>query len=190
MIRAVVGISAATLAVYLWGFVFWGVSGLPYGAWKSVDDEDAVGQVLKEHFPTDGVYAIPGYGADEQVMAQRFESGPVAFVYMTAKDGRPMMDPSIMIGGLALYFAVSAVMFALLKVANVDPYRRRVGLCLLVGVAGTLAITLGDVVWWQYDSGWKGWQAFYDVSSFLIIGLVISAFTAPVAESAGATTGS
>ncbi|MFT5445499.1 MAG: hypothetical protein ACI9DC_000660 [Gammaproteobacteria bacterium] len=188
MIRAMVGISAAAFAVYIWGFVFWGASGLPYGAWKKVDNEVAVGQVLKEHFPTAGVYAIPGYGADEKDTAQRFENGPVAFVYMTARDGRPMMDPSIMIGGLVLYFAVSAVMFALLKVANVDPYRRRVGLCMLVGVAGALAITLGDVVWWQHDSGWKGWQAFYDVSSFLILGLVISAFTAPDGENDSAAT--
>lgn len=155
---------------------------MPYAAWKTVDDELAVGQVLKDHFPSDGVYAIPGSGADEKDTAQHFENGPVAFVYMTARDGRPMMDPSIMIGGLVLYFAVSAVMFALLKVANVDPCRRRVGICMLVGVAGALAITLGDVVWWQYDTGWKGWQALYDVSSFLILGLVTSAFTAPDEE--------
>ncbi|MFT5172023.1 MAG: hypothetical protein ACI8W7_000187 [Gammaproteobacteria bacterium] len=179
MIRAVLGISAAALAVYIWGFVFWGASGLPYSAWKKVDDEVAVGQALKTHFPSDGVYAIPGYGGEEQATKQRFDNGPVAYVYMTARDGRPMLDQSIMISGLVLYFAVSTVMFALLKVANVPRYRRRVGFCMLVGVAGALAITIGDVVWWQHDSAWKGWQAFYDVSSFLILGLVLAAFTAP-----------
>jgi hypothetical protein len=51
MIRAALGITAATLAVYIRGFVFWGVPGLPYGAWKQVDDEIKVGQVLKEYFP-------------------------------------------------------------------------------------------------------------------------------------------
>ncbi len=65
MIRAILGISAAALAVYIWGFVFWGASGLPYSAWQKVDDEVAVGQVLKKHFPRDGVYAIPGYGGEE-----------------------------------------------------------------------------------------------------------------------------
>jgi hypothetical protein len=148
MIRAAVGIGAATLAVYGWGFVFWGTSGLPYGAWKQVDDEVEVWQLLKQHFPTDGVYAIPGYGGDEKDTMKRFENGPVAFVYMTAGEGQPMHDMSIMISGLGVYLAVSAVMFALLKVGNIALYRRRVGFCMLVGVAGALAITIGDVVWW------------------------------------------
>ncbi len=179
MVRAAAGILIATLAVYVWGFVFWGASALPYSALRQVEDEARVAALIRQHFPRDGTYTIPGRGGDPRAAARAFEEGPVAFVHLTARDGRPLMDPAIMAGGLALYLLVACVLYALLRLAGLPEYRKRVGFAVLVGLAGSLAITVGDAVWWQIDAGWKGWQALYDVASFLIMGLVLGAFTAP-----------
>ena len=94
MVRALAGIVIATLAVYVWGFAFWGASGLPYTAWKPVPDEAGAAQMLLEHFPADGTYAIPGHG-DPDTLAKALETGPVAFVHVTAREGRPAIDPGI-----------------------------------------------------------------------------------------------
>jgi hypothetical protein len=179
MFKSIAGIVIAALALYVWGFVFWGASGLPYTAWKQVVDEPKVVQMLREQFPENGTYSIPGHGGDPESAAASFESGPVAFVHMTARDGRPAMDPSIMVGGFVLSLVMSTLLWGILRMVAIPAYGRRVGLCVMIGLMGTVAIIVGDVVWWQIDAGWKGWQAFYTVASFLVMGLVLAAFTEP-----------
>ncbi len=181
MKRLAIGIVLATLASFLWGLVYWGLNPLPYTTWKPVPDDQAAGRALKEQFPEDGTYYLPAMDNDPDTLARLYRSGPVAFVFMTAREGRPQHEPAVMVRGLVLYLAVCAVLAWLLRAAApaLPRYGGRVKLAALAGLAAALLIDLGDAVWWYLPWDWKLHQAFYDFTAFLIAGLVLAAFVAP-----------
>ena len=106
MKQRVIGIVLATIAVYVWGFLYWGISPIPYTAWKQTNGDEAAQKALLEHFPESGTYYLPGRYHDEETMNRLFEAGPVGFVHINL-EGRPAVDPSIMISGF--FFTLVAV---------------------------------------------------------------------------------
>ena len=77
--RQIIGVVLATLAVYMWGFLYWGASTIPYSAWQATNDDAAAGKALLEHFPVSGTYYVPGMYVDEATRNELSEAGPVAF---------------------------------------------------------------------------------------------------------------
>ena len=61
MKKTVLGIIATSFALYIWGFLYWGVSSMPYSSWKQTADDEQAQQVLSKHFPESGVYFVPGF---------------------------------------------------------------------------------------------------------------------------------
>lgn len=167
----------ATIAAYFWGFLFWGGS-LPYGVWEQAKDDVAAGEALLQHFPERGTYVVPSRVHDEATAAELYDDGPVAFIQMTAPDGRPMMDPTIMGYGLLHTFVVALLLALLLRrVAPALPtYGARVGFLAFVGAFAAFSIHIGDAVWWVTPLDWKLVQSVYDVVVVLIHALVLARF--------------
>ncbi len=107
----------ATLAVYAWGMLYWGLNPLPYTAWQRTADDAAAGQALRDHFPRSGTYYLPGLYNDSETLTRLHESGPVAFIHITAREGRPEMDPGIFVKGFVLNLVVVGVIALLLQMA-------------------------------------------------------------------------
>jgi hypothetical protein len=134
-------------------------------------------RVLKEQFPENGTYFVPSFG-EEEAVKEEFKQGPVVMVHMLAVGGRPLADPSIMIGGFMLN-VVALVLIALIlqRVAAALPgYGERVGFVALIGLTAALLIDGGDIAWWQIPWQWKLYQAGYDFSFWLIAGLILARF--------------
>lgn len=180
MKKAILGIVIASVVLYMWGFVYWGLGPYPKLIWKQANDDVAAGQALSEHFPENGVYFVPGAGHDQATAEGLYETGPVAMVHMIAADGRPMMDPSIMVGGFALNVVVIVLIGALMCQvrAALPTYAHRVKFAALAGLTAAMLIDCGDIVWWQIDWSWKLYNAFYHFSAWLIVGLVLAKFMA------------
>ncbi len=183
MKRTILGVFLGGLAVYMWGFAYWGASGIPYAAWKqAAGGDEAVQQALLEHFPENGTYFVPGMYNEDAELDRLMEAGPVALVHMTAREGRPMMLTSVMVCGFGLCLLVAALTAALLRMARIETYGRRVAFVAMVGLTAVVTIHLGDVVWWMLPLDWKLAQAFYDLAAFGILGAVLGKFTAaPIA---------
>ena len=181
MVRLITGVIVSAVVLYLFGFVYWGMG--PYGTaiWKQTASDEAAGAALARHFPENGVYFVPGAGNDAETVAALHEKGPVAFVHMLAVDGRPMLDPSIMIGGFFLNLASIVLIALLLKlVAPALPtYAGRVGFVSLAGIAAAVFIDGGAAVWWQEPWQWKLYQGAYDVAFWIIAGVILAAFIQP-----------
>ncbi len=94
-----VAVLVSSVVVYLWGFFFYGLSGIPERTILEIKEEAQVSQQLKEHFPDNGVYFLPSPIHDEKKLQELYKKGPVAIVHMTSVDGREMMDPGILISG-------------------------------------------------------------------------------------------
>ena len=109
MVKAIVGIVATAIVLTIFGFIFWGAATVPYQSLQTVPDSGAAQSALATHFPEVGTYLIPGSPAETknaEVVAKQYESGPVAMIHITSQ-GRPLMDPSIMISCFILNVLLS-----------------------------------------------------------------------------------
>jgi hypothetical protein len=187
MLRTTVGVIVAALVLYIWGFLYWGFGPYKTQIWKQSRDDVAAGNALREQFPANGTYLVPGFGNDAAKREDLSKKGPVVMVHMLAVGGMPGMDPSTLIFGFVLNVAVIVLIAVLLRrVATALPtYYDRVKFVTLIGVTAALLIDVGDVAWWHIDWRWKLYQAFYDVSFWFLTGLVLGLFVKPKAQERG-----
>lgn len=177
MSRVLIGSLIAGVAVFLWGFVFWGTMDLPYTSMSHANDDAATGKALLEHLPQTGTYFIPGQHNPAEVQKKLFESGPVALVYFN-REGKPMMSGLQMAQGLAHSIAVSFViaLALFLFAAAVSGYAERVMLVAAIGVASAIMSPVANIIWWYAPAGWQLWNALYQAVAWLIIGLIVGYF--------------
>ncbi len=189
MKRLLLGIVLATLAMFAWGMLYWGANPLPYTTWKHATDDVAAGKALLAYFPENGTYYVPSMDHDKATLTRLMAQGPVAFVHMLRREGRQLMDPSIMVKGLFLYLVVSWLLALLLRTAApaLPTYGGRVKLALLAALVAVLMIDVGDAVWWYVSIAWKLQLAVYDLTALAIGGLVLARFTGPAVRGARAT---
>lgn len=184
MQKTIIGIIVTTLLLYIWGFVYWGVSTLPYSAWQQTPDDEAAQEMLIEHFPESGTYFIPGMNNDPEVRTALYANGPTGFVHIR-HGGSLETDPTTMIAGFLLNLAVVILLVAFFKAAGAREFRDFARLSLAAGAVAVVAIDVGDMIWWQIPVEWKIWQLIYDFSLWLIAGHLLGIFMkqpAPAAE--------
>src|SRR3954468_10200029 len=177
MKRTILGIVVASIVMYLWGFAYWGATSIPYQTWKTPADGDEARAALRNHFPGRGTYAVPvrSGSADEP---KQYADGPVAMVYMTAPNGRPMMDPTIMGAGFLLNLAVIIVLAIQMRLVapGLPSFGARFQQGLLAGLAATIMCELGDAVWWQFPWPWQLTKALYTFVAWLIVAAILAWF--------------
>ena len=189
MARTVFGVIIAAIVIFVWGFVYWGFGPYPTLIWKHLKSGDEGRRALSLHFTERGTYFVPAQSDDAQKTKEAYEEGPVAMVHMLAPEGRPGPgeDMTMMGQGFVLNLVVIVLVALLLHniAASQPSYMGRVGIVALAGVAASVLIDGGDVVWWQIPWEWKLYQAAYNVSVWIIAGLILAAFIkAPATEPA------
>ncbi len=173
-----IGVLLATLALFAWGMLYWGANPAPYTAWQQTRDDAAAGRAILQYFPVTGTYYLPGLYNDAETRTKLHEHGPVAFVHVTARDGRPEFAPAIFVKGLALDLGVVLLLAWLMHQAGpaLPGYGDRVKLAAAAGLLAALLVDLGDVVWWSIPWQWKLHQALYSFTAVLVPGLVLARF--------------
>lgn len=181
MKRFGLGVILATVAVYVFGMLFWGVNPLPYSAWKETKDRDdaAAGFALLEYFPESGTYYLPGEYIEPGTRAQLFDAGPVAFVHILSREGRPQHAVSVLVWGFLLDLVVVTLLALMVKGAALSTYGARVALVALAGLAGVVLIDLGEIVFWHIPWPWMAVHAVYDFLAFVVAGLILARFVRP-----------
>jgi len=166
----------SSVVVYMWGFFFFAFSGLTEKAVLKVEDDLLTGEVLKEHFPQNGVYFFPNSSENEQEMDQRYKAGPVAIIHMVNVDGREMMDSGIMISGFCHIMLTSIFLCMLLGLVNagLSGWIARVGFFVFVGFLIAFYSEVGVAVWWQISWTWQLINALHDWVAISLAGLIIA----------------
>lgn len=175
MQKTIIGIVVTTLIVYIWGFLYWGVSTLPYASWQQSPDDAVAQEMLAEHFPESGTYFIPGVGNDSETRTALYEKGPTGFVHITHGSSSEA-DPAIMVQGLLLNLIIVALMAVFFRVAGATEFRDFARLSVIAGAVAVVAIHVGDIVWWRMHLEWKIWQLLYDYSVWLLAGHLLGVF--------------
>lgn len=175
-----IGVALATVAVYMWGFLYWGLTSFPYSPLKATNDNEATQQVLLDHFPNTGTYLVPGVHNETDVLNRLFEAGPIVFVNIV-REGHPMEDPAMMGQGFLLTIAITFLISLLMKKAlpSLPAYKDRVLFAAMFGIAAVVMVDFGDAVWWSFDWGWQMSKALYGVVACLIAGLVLGKLIKP-----------
>ena len=165
----------AALAMFVWGWFYYGMSGVPYQALQPAQD---VGPALDKLFPESGTYIVPDPRMDQEAMTARLEAGPFATVHIQ-KGGMPPMDPMILLKGFALEFVSCLLFVILLSLAQIRWYANRLILASLIGILIGLYAQGGMVIWWHQDIGWHARTVIHDVVAWIAAGTVIAAFVKP-----------
>lgn len=183
MKNVVIGSLLGGLVLFIWGFLFWGLSPFAYSALSHAAPDDATaGQALMQHFPRTGTYYIPGPHNPPDQLKTLHEAGPVAFVFFN-REGKPLMAPSVMITGFVHCIVLAfLVALALNSLGNALPgYGERVRLIVLVGLAASLWGPVAQIIWWYYPPAWQWWVAFEQFVAWVLLALVLARFVRPKA---------
>ena len=178
MLRQLGGVVLAAVVLFIWGFVYWGVSAVPYSAWSHAADDTAAQQALRTHFPRTGTYYVPDVRSSAaRPAAASGADGPNVMLHVRY-DAPPPGDAAELARGFVvnLIFA-GALALLMYRVRSASrTYAGRLGVALWAGVAGVVLIDGGDWAWWGTTMQWKLFQAFYDFSAFVLAGAVLAAF--------------
>jgi len=183
MKRSLLGVLLGTLALYVWGMLYWGINPLPYTAWHRSTNDAEAGQALLKHFPESGTYYLPGMYNDPATLAKLYESGPIAFIHVTSREGRPRNERTILVKGFLLDLVVVALPAWLLKLAApaARTYGSRIRVAAVAGLTAAVLVDFGDMVWWYLPWDWKLHQAVYTFSAWVVPALVLAKFIRPEA---------
>ncbi len=175
------GSIAAAIAVFIWGFLFWGTAIADPFDHVTPEQETTIAANLSTGFSEPGVYSIPDQanGTEEEWIA-RHEAGPVAIVRVRPEGVNPMA-PAKMAGGFVHMLVSIAFMAAALRLTNLQSYGQRLQLVLVTALAGTTFATLTDPIWFHATWGYFVWLMIYYMISWLIAGAILARFIKPEA---------
>ena len=180
MLRLALGAFLAAIAVFFWGFLFWG-SGLsdPYGH-VTPEAEAALTGALKANLASDAVYFLPDMknGTQEAVMA-RVNAGPVAHIVFHSAGAKPF-SVTLALGFLHMLVMTSMLAFFMRLTLPVAPtWSSRVKLVALVGVIAATYAHLGNPIWREYPWRFALLGMVFDFASYAIAGLILARFVTP-----------
>jgi len=186
-IRVLIASAVAAAAMFLWGFVFWGISGaamallspLPEGA-----RDDVIAVLRRDNLPA-GMYVYPAPVDDmndEEAMEENerlHEEGPR--LRLAVKEGGPSMPPSCFVYGVLLNFAyalLGATMVAM-GAGSLPSYGRRFQFLLVFSLAGAIWTNFGDVIWWFYPVSYGLGNLAYQFVAGVLMALIVAAIVRP-----------
>ena len=177
--RFLLGVVVASVACFVWAFVFWGISPYPSTVIQDMPNRDIVAGLLKANIPEDGVYMIPGFGdPNDPEWAKRNETGPhVTLLYHGGKASSTQM----LMGYLHMLGSVF-LLAVVLATAGRRTFWGRFMLTFWIGLFVAIWSELSDVVWYYYPIRYACLNQTFHLSSILIVGLILAFFVRPPAD--------
>ena len=171
--RALVGALAASVAMFVLGFVFY-ASGIQNVAIGDVDNAQAaaVQQALAANLPQTGTYSVPDDSTAEQTVM--YGQGPIATIHYNSK-GFAIGDAGALIGGFVHMFVVALLMaLSLLTLSRyVTGGGERIRLFLTAVVGAAVFIHLREPIWFHHDWTYAIYALVADVVTLSVAGLII-----------------
>jgi hypothetical protein len=176
------GILLGTVAMFIFGAVFW-MTPFPYRVLPGVADEAAAGKTLKALFPENGTYLIPNPAAEPKQHAELAQTGPIATVHIQRQGMQPM-EPRVLLQGFIHELVVVALLALILKIAlpALGGYLSRVVLVTMLGVTTAVYSNFSMPIWWQHPWPYYLVSCVYDLGAWVAAGLVLAAFIKPATD--------
>ena len=169
MVKVTAGIVLTAVVLFIFGFLYWGISPLPYTALNSAADQEAALVDIKRHFPDTGAYMVPA-AANMELLAK----GSQAVVYVDHEVPASQPDLQAMALGFVHNVLMALVVFLLLRHQEGMSQHLRTGA--LVGLAAVVVIEGSDTLWWLYPLSWKIHGVVYHFLCFVLAAALLSKF--------------
>ena len=175
--KTALAIFLASLAMYIWGSIWWMTIGM--SPVKYMEDDTAVAAAMTAAMPEPGVYFLPDfadYANDSEGFNAKHEAGPLAQIFFHPT-GRSAMDPSVMIFGF-LHMVASVTVVALLLTlvkGSLPTYASRLIFVVGLGLFAAIFNRLGDMIWFFHHLDWTLFNIIFGLISWLVAGAVLAA---------------
>ena len=186
--RIVVASLISAVLVFMWGFVFWVLSGMSMQLMSPLPTEPDVTAALRSKRTPSGMYVYPAPAdtsneAEQERWERQHEEGPVFQIAYRAEGG-PAMPPSTFAKGLGHYLVVALLTSSLLAMSlgSLPTFGRRLGFVVLVSLIAAVWANGGDAIWWFHSPAYCLGNAGYTVGAGLLMGLVTAAIIKPPAQ--------
>ena len=179
MKKLLLGVILASLAAFLWGAFYW-MGPLTSNTFKTQTDDNALRQALLNSMPESGTYYVPNAGSNEQETMRLQQEGPIALIhYIREGESANMAVPMIL--GFLLNVVTALVITFLIKISlgRLGSYGKRLGYVALIGFVAAFFSNISGTVWWNHALSWTIALFFYDLTVYVISGLVLAAFIKP-----------
>jgi hypothetical protein len=181
-VRILIAAVLSALAMFMWGFVFWGPvlnqSSNLMSPFPPEAEVDVLAPLRRENTP-DGMYVYPGPLTDmgdadaQKVWEKKLAEGPV--IHMAYHEaGVSPMDPMMLAKGFGHSFVIALISGIVLAiVAEALPsYAGRVGLLVLVSLIAAIWTNVGNVIWWFHTPKYGAGQVIYTWVAGLLMALI------------------
>ncbi|MGQ0602749.1 MAG: hypothetical protein ACT4QE_13775 [Anaerolineales bacterium] len=167
----------STVALVVWGTVFWGWAYEFFGIFNKLPADVEVVAVLEANGTTTGTYFFPWPRNTPESMAAfvaQHKTGPF-FQLSYIKEGVDPQSPGKILLGVLQYLVVSMLGIGLLRLsaAHSASFARKFLVIFLAGLIGSVFIRLGDPIWfhlpWPHTLG----NAVYEIVAWAVMGAVI-----------------
>ncbi len=186
--RVIVASLLASVLWFMWGYVFWGLSGIPVatGMMAPLPNElDGTASVKARTVFGElktGVYAYPfpppsdGDEATIAAFANRYEAGPLMHIFYQ-QDGGPAMPPTQFLFGWLHMFGLCLGFGLLLMIVRtaVPTFASRFAVVALVGLIAATMTNVGSAIWFHHPWPYQLGSAAYDLVGALIAAVVLAA---------------
>lgn len=188
MIRVIIGSAAAAVAMFVIGFIFFGV-GLQNLALRNVTDLQAapIQQALRANIADTGTYMVPGDRTPEQT--RMYGTGPVATIHYNVEGQVAGMTAGLALKGLLFNFAI-ALAFGLALIGidgRVRDFGSRMRVVVIVAVAAAAFTHLGIPLYFPQGWAWYIYLFIADAVALALAGIIVAWFirTEPEAAAVG-----
>lgn len=202
-LRIALGTLLSSIAMFVWGAIYWTALFLPMNVTRnlSTEQQGTLIEALQPHLTSDGVYFVPSPdpAIDESDDAaatwiKRHQQGPIAQIRYR-RSGIDPMSPKTLIAGFIHNLACTGFVAWLLASLRRSfcCYAARLGFVVGMGFFAGLWVEMRTVIWMYEPLDYQLFSAFYDISAWLVAGLVLAAvvkaprdaLTAPTCTAAG-----
>lgn len=177
MLRVIIGSAAAAVAMFVIGFIFFGL-GLQNLAIRSVGDLNAapIQQALRANIADTGTYAVPGGRTPEQT--RMYGTGPVATIHYNVNGQVGGMSAGLALKGLIFNFAIAlAIGLALIGIdGRVRDFGSRARVAAIIGVAAAAFSHLGIPLYYPHDWGYYVYLFLADAIMLAAAGVIVAWF--------------
>ena len=157
---------ASAIALFLFGFVWWGVLMPVVKPAKVLSDPALVAQ-MSSTLSESAVYFYP-----DPAVEPADATGPMAILYFNTD----MPNMGKMMGlGLGHMFVVSLLAATWVATRNLTSFGERFKHVFLLGLFVALWADIGNFIWWRHPASWAFYNFGYDILSWSIAGAIIAA---------------
>lgn len=161
----------AALAIFFWGFIYYGISGAPY---RSLQPSTTLAPAL-EKLPASGTYIVPDPRGGTDMSTYH---GPVAVLNYNASPRS--MGATMALGYFHSYLCCLLLALLLWRVGKwLDTFKCKFGFCFLVGLLVAVFSKGGDFTWWHVSGTWALAQIAYDLAAFALAAPILIKLVTP-----------